>query len=406
VHENACSLDISLPEKLLGVWARIYKRYMKVNFFKGGWFLAISILLLHSCSIDKQDQNFAYSSFKELDSLEIVMPEEFLQHTNWTTFRKDERTMLVEYGLNGVSDLVIHQVDFNDELYSNTIIIPREGPDGYNSSEASVFIKGEDSLYVFPAARSSFFLYNSEGKKVNEYQYNSSRFERYYKNGYYSSMITLGEEMILTTVNDTRYDDPDYFNKVSPIQFYEPNSSKFVDKIGFPEFVQGKYLPSSLSGAMITKIDEDQMLINYNFSDSIYIYNIPNKVTTSFYCGSNHFGRPNLLEKLPNQSQELEYKVKEVNYELGFYHNGRIYRIVSHLSADKYRDYSVFEIVSQNLMAVSLIEMDLKTGLLKYYQMPIAKYFVFQDNFLFAGGVSIREDESNTYRRFYKYTLE
>jgi hypothetical protein len=381
---------------------------MRFYFYKRDWFITFPIFffLVYSCTIDKQDQNFAYSSFKEFDSLEIVMPEEFLQHTNWTTFRKDERTVLVEYGLNGVSDLVIHQVDFNDELYSNTIIIPREGPDGYNSSEASVYIKNEDSVYVFPAARGSFFLYNSEGKRVNEYQYNSSRFERYYKNGYYSSMIPLGKEMILTTVNDTRYDDPNYFGKVSPIQFYDPSSSKFVDKIDFPEFIRGKYLPSSLTGAMISQIDEDQVLINYNFSDSVFIYDIRNKITKSFYCGSNHFGKPKLLERLPNRAQDLEYKAKEVNYELGFYHNGKIYRVVSHLSADKYRDYSVIEIVSQNLIAVSLVELDLKTGLLKYYQLPIAKYFVFQNNYLFAGGVSIREDENNTYRRFYKYTLE
>ena len=379
---------------------------MKRYFYHRGWLWSTPIFFLLSCSFEKSDQKFSYSSFTELDSLEIVMPDEFLQFTNWTTYKKNEQTILVEYGLWGQGDLVIHQVDFNKATYENTISIPREGPDGYNSSTASVFVKNEDSVFVFPAARNSFFLYNSAGKQVNEFQYNSSNFERYYKNGYYSSLVSLKEGMILTTINDTRYDDPHYFGKVSPIQFYDQNSSQFVGKIDFPEFIQNKYLPSELSGAMISEIDKDQVLINYNFSDSIYIYNLRNNVMKGFYCGSNHFGKPKLLERLPYKGQEIEYSVKEVNYELAFYHNSKIYRVVSHISADKYRDYSVMEIVSQNLRAFSLVEMDLKTGVLKYYQLPIAKYFVFQDNFLFVGGVSVREDDQDTYRRFYKYTLE
>ncbi|WP_452609368.1 DUF4221 family protein [Roseivirga echinicomitans] len=313
--------------------------------------------------------------------------------------------MLVEYGLIGNGDLIIHQVDFNAEEYIKTIHIPREGPDGYNSSDAYVFIKSEDSVYVFPAGRNSFFLYNPEGKKISEFHYNSSNFERYYKSGYYSSAVSLKEGMMLTTINDTRYDDPDYFGKVSPIQFFDQNSSQFIENIDYPEFIQGKFVAGS-TGATLAQIDENRVLINYSFSDSISIYNIETKVTTSFYCGSNHFGKPKLLEKPSNKMEELDYKVKDVDYELAFYHNSKVYRVVSHISADKYRDYSVIDIVNQNLRAVSLIEMDLKTGLLKYYKMPIAKYFVFQDNFLFVGGVSAREDDQDTYRRFYRYTLD
>ena len=370
---------------------------------KKSWFVCISLALFLSFSCE--NQSFIYNNFPSLDSLEIVMPDEYLQFTNWTTYKKNKQTILVEYGLYENGDLIIHQVDFNTEAYVNTMRIPRDGPDGYNSSAASVFIKNEDSVYVFPSARNSFFIYNADGKQVSKLQYNSSNFERYYQSGYYSSMVPLNGRMMLTTINDTRYDDPEYFNKVTPIQFFDQNSSQFVEKIHYPKFIRGKFV-IGFTGATLSQIDADRILINYSFSDSISIYNIETKVTTSFYCGADHFGKPKLLDKLPNKAQEFEYKVKEVDYELAFYHNAKVYRIVSHIGAAKYRDYSVMDIINQNLRAVSLVEMDLETGALKYYKLPIAKYFVFQKDFLFAGGVSVREDDQETYRRFYKYRLQ
>jgi hypothetical protein len=376
---------------------------MKFYLPKNGWYLFIPLLLFFSCS--QEDEKFFYSNFSDLDSLEIVMPDEYLQFTNWTTYKKNEQTILVEYGVYGNGDLIIHQVDFNTEAYLKTMRIPRDGPDGYNSSAASVFINNEDSVYVFPSARNFFFFYNADGKQVSQLQYNSSNFERYYQSGYYSSMVPLNDGMMLTTINDTRYDDPEYFSKVAPIQFFDQNSSQFVEKIDYPKFIRGKFVPGT-TGATLSQIDKDQILINYSFSDSISIYNVETKVTTSLYCGADYFGKPKLLAKLPNKMQEIEYEVKEVDYELAFYHNSKVYRVVSHISAAKYGDYSIMDILNQNLRVFSLVEMDLKTGALKYYKMPIAKYFVFQGNSLFAGGVSAREKGQETYRRFYKYTLE
>ncbi len=378
---------------------------IKYSFCKRDWLLSIPFFMFLSCNSGNQDKEFAYSEFVDLDSFEVVMPAEYLQTTDWTTYKKGSQTILVEYGLYGEGVFIIHQVDFNEEAYVKTISIPKDGPDGYNSSGASVFMKSEDSLYLFPMGRDSFFLYNSLGEKKLEYKYNSNNLDNYYKNEFFSGMISKNGVLILPTINDVRYDDPDYFKKVTPIQSFDLNTSKFVDKIEYPEFTHGKYL-SPLSGATVSTIDEDQFLINYSFSDSIYIYNDKTNVTSSFYCGSDFFGKPKLLDRVFSRDERMVYVVKEVNYELAFYHNSKIYRIVNHISARDYREKSVFEILSENRRGVSLVELNPNTGELKYYKLPITKYFVFQGNFLFAGGVSIREDENETYRRFYKYTLE
>ena len=378
---------------------------MRFTFSKKTWLFTISVFLIFSCNSGNQYKEFTYSEFVALDSFEVVMPAEYLLETNWTTYKKGNQTILVEYGIYSEGELVIHQVDFNEEAYVQTLKIPREGPEGFNAYNASIYLKNEDSLYVFPMGRNSFFLYNSVGEKVNEYPYSSPNFERYYKSSYYSSLIPLSNELILPTINDVRYDDPDYFKKVTPIQSYNLRTSKFEGKIEYPEFIHGKFIPS-LTGATISPFDEDQFLINYSFSDSIFNHKYKTKETQSLYCGADYFGKPKLLDRVASKNEQTEYAVKEVNYEVAFYHNSKIYRIVNHVTESDYENYSIFEILSENRRLVSLVELNPKTGEMKYYKLPIAKYFVFQGNFLFAGGISVREEGAETYRRFYKYTLE
>jgi hypothetical protein len=218
--------------------------------------------------------------------------------------------------------------------------------------------------------------------------------------------MVSGDTMILTTVNNTRYDDPDYFTKVNPIQSFDLGSQSFEDKIGYPDYIKGKFLPVDLTLPMFAPMNDKNFLLNYSFSDSIYIYNLQNKGITSMYCGADYFGQPKFLDAVPNREENLAYKIMEVDYELAFYHNSKIYRIVNHVSSGDYNNLTPMEIMLQNRRKVSLIELDPETGIMKYYEMPIAKYFVFQDNYLFVGGISVREEGDETYRRFYRYTLE
>lgn len=378
---------------------------MNVTVSNRDWLLAIPIFLIFSCQSGHNEKSFAYSNFAALDSFEVVMPDEYLQTTYWTTYKKDNKNILVEYGAYTEGDWIIHQVDFEEEAYVKTTKIPREGPDGHNSGGVRVIVENEDSLYVFPGGRQSFFMYNSIGKKVDEYPYNSTLFERHYQSGFYSTGILSGETMILTTVNNTRYDDPDYFSKVFPVQFFDLSSQKFREKIGYPDFIKGRFLPSGFDGPTMAQMDKDNFLINYRFSDSIYIFNIQTGITTSMYCGSDYFGQPKLLDGIPNRAEDIFYKTMEVDYELAFYHNSKIYRVVNHVTPGDYNSLSPMEVFQKNRRLVSLVELDPNTGDLKYYEMPIAKYFVFQGNYLFVGGVSIREEGDETYRRFYRYTL-
>lgn len=367
-------------------------------------YVPIPFLVFLSCSLQRQDDRIAYSEFSVLDSLELVVSSPFLQHTNWTTYDRASGKVLVEYGLDDEGNLIIHQVDFERKAYLAPILINRDGPNGYNSSNASVFFKNKDSIYVFPAARNHFWLYTGLGMKIKAYSYGSTSYERYYKNGYYSSLIHYSDSLVLTTINNTRYNDPAYFDKVYPVQTYNLKKSEFSRLMPYPKFVRGKHIPSNLTGAMLYPIDAHQFIVNYSFSDSIYVYNVDTGNTEAIYCGAQNFGKPRLLTKVPNKLEELEYHLKEVNYELVFFNMGKVYRVVSHLPKS-YQNYSIPEIVNRNLRRVLLIEMDISTRKLRFYRMPIAKYFLFDKDHLIVGGVSVREYEGETLRKFYKYRL-
>ncbi|WP_069833654.1 DUF4221 family protein [Roseivirga misakiensis] len=354
-----------------------------------------------SCS----DPGFVYSEFASLDSLEIEMPKDYLQFTSWSNYVDQDRNILVEYGLNSKSDLVIHQIDFISGKYRDPIIIEREGPEGHNSTDVSVFFKSNDSIYLFPAARQHFYLFGGDGRKIDRYPYNSSDYSRYYRAGYYSNAILNEGELIIPVVNDIRYDDPLYFSKTVPIKYYDFEQSRFDRQISYPNYVFGNLVPSSYTGPTVSKYDRSSFLINYRFSDSLYIWNFESEEMTSLYCGSEYFGSPKLLQSYPDQAKELEYKILEVDFEQSFRNDDKLYRIVAHLSDQKFREVPVFEIIDRGYRVMSLIELDLNTQELSYYKLPIAKYFVFDGSFLYAGGVSIREEGDLTFRRFYRYSL-
>lgn len=373
-----------------------------------GWWLPIPILLLLACGANDSEEAFEYANFDSVDSLEVVLPDAYnLLTTFWTTYQTDHTTRLVEYGLGNNGDLIIYQIDFTLEEYLEPIVIPKDGPDGFNSSTASVYFKGADSIYVFPAAKSSFFLFNSNGKKIGKYDYNADAYERHVKDGFYSNIIYLENQLVFTTHNDVRWDDPEYFKKILPIHFYDLASSQFVAFIEFPEYTKGwEGWEIKSPGPQLAKIDENSFLVNYGFSDSLFVYDINTQSMKSLYCGSDVFGKHKLHAKPPEQWDQIKYLLKGMEYQSVFYHQGKIYRLVNHLIDQAYYNYSIQDIVGLNLRAVSLIEMDVQTAELKFYKMPLTKYFVFDKEHLYVGSISSREDEAQTtYRTFYKYAL-
>lgn len=377
--------------------------FKSIKIEKGWLTLALFLPLLLSCG--SNDASVTYETFASLDSLEVIMPEEYLQVTNWTTYKRNQKTILVEYGVNSRYDLIIHQVDFEEKKYLDPIIIKRDGPNGYNSSTASVYFSSYDSIFVFPAARPNFLLYNQNGALINEYPYHSEDYSRYYRGGFYSSAVVSGQDIFMTTVNDRRYDDPLYLTKNTPTKIYNFDKKSFVKELGYPKFTHDKFVPTSFTGPTIIKFDENSILINYRFTDSLYHWNYQKDQIERIYLGSKLVGSGKLLDSYPERSKALEYKIYNVNYVTAFKHNNKIYRVVNYVK-DEYSHLGAYELLLNNKRSVGLLELDLTTREIKTYEMPIAKYLVFSQNKLYAGGVLIREeDDDDTFKRFYIYDL-
>lgn len=368
-----------------------------------GSLMAPLVLLFVFFSCSNQRQEIFYTDFEKVDSLEVILPLDYIQVTRWTTFADGESTFLIEYGIESKGDLLIHRIDFDKEIYLEPIRIPREGPHGFNSSDASIYYHSKDSIFVFPAAQDRFFLYNFQSEKINEFEYNSPQFVSYYRSGFYSNAVIFDKDIAIPTVSEVRYDDQNYFEKEIPVHLFSLEKETLIEKLRFPDFVKGSFLPSEYSGPTLAKIDSGRMLVNYRFSDSLYIFNSLDKSIEGIYCGLRGSATPPLLSQYPSRGQELDFKIKELDYETVFARNESIFRIVSHLKKDEYRDLSGFEILEKNLRGVTLIQLDLMSKEQYFYEMPIAKYFVFDENSLTVGGVSSREKNGDIYRKFYRY---
>lgn len=374
------------------------------NNFKD-WLIPVLVLTIFSCSNENGSSEDDILAFEPVDSLEIELPEEFLQFTSWTTYNRQGQQILVEYGLGSNNSLVIHQVDFLSGKYLEPIVIPQQGPNGYNSSGASVYFKNRDSLFVFPSTSQHFYLYSRSGELLEKYAYNASDNSKHNVSGYYSSAVFLNKKLFLPTAQFIRFDDPQIFTKSTPIRSFDFNSNQFIDSIPYPSYTEDKSITVDRLSPTIAAINQDSLVINYRFSDSIYFWNPATSSLSSLYLSSDKLGKAKLFDRYPDRAETLEFKIKEVDFETVIHHNKCLYRIISHVDEDD-KSLETYEILQNNKRKMTLLEYDLETKTKRLYKLPIAKYFSFIDDYLYVGGISLREDGDKTLRTFYKYKLK
>ena len=245
---------------------------MFINNFKD-WLILVLVLTIFSCSNGNSSSEDDILSFTAVDSLEIELPEEFLQFTSWSTYNREDQQILVEYGLGSNNSLFIHQVDFLSGEYLEPLVIPQQGPNGYNSSDASVYFKNRDSLFVFPATAPHFYLYSRSGELLEKYVYNATDNSKYNVSGYYSNAVFLDEKIFIPTAQFIRFDDPQIFTKSTPVRSFDFNSNQFIDSIPYPSYTIDKSITVDRLSPTIAAINQDSLVINYRFSDSIYFWN-------------------------------------------------------------------------------------------------------------------------------------
>ena len=375
------------------------------NFNINNWLIITLVLTSFGCSNGNNSSEDDFVAFKSVDTLEIELPLEFLSLTKWTTYNHQGQQILVEYGPGSNNNLVIHQVDFLLGKYLEPIIIPQQGPNGYNSGGASVYFKTRDSLFVYPVASPHFYLYNSSGQLVKKYLYNATDYSSYTVGGYYSTAVFLNEKMFIPTAQPLRFDAPQIFTKLTPIRSFDFDSNQFTDSIAYPTYTKNKSITVDRIPPSLAVINKDSLVINYRFSDSVYFWNPVSNKLSSLYLSDDKFGKPKLFDRYPGRAEGIEFKVKEVDFETTIYHNKRLFRIINYVSR-KDKSLEAFEILQHDKRKRALLEYDLETKTQKLYELPLAKYLTFIDDYLFVGGVSIREDGDKTLRTFLRYKLE
>ncbi|UJP63361.1 hypothetical protein [Mongoliitalea daihaiensis] len=363
-------------------------------------FVAV-IFLLFSCHSSYDYTYFDREDIKHVEEFDVKLPFNFVNQTKWSVYTESGRLHLLEYGRTKEGDLLIFPLDLEAKAYGIPIQIPREGPEGFNATDAAVQILTRDSILVFPIPSKRFYLYNDLGHLLRTYEY-ESEFE-FYLAGFFSSAIKMENHLIFPTSSSlVRYDDPSYFQKVLPVHVFDIHNSKFVQALPYPKQLEKKYLWSFLDGASLSTFQDSLVLINFRFSDSLYTYSTQTQNVQSKFLGIN--AEPLGLVKPPTKGEELNLILKEKDYLYTLAEDHILYRVVTHLDKWEMKNVAIQDIVDFNYRRMTVIRHNSLTNETRYIDMPLTRYFIPYKGKLIVGSVDTWEDEDNDqWRKFFIY---
>lgn len=369
-----------------------------------GYFIVAIFFALFSCETNHELEYHERQEVFPIDSLDVKLPNNYIELNKWGYFYENQDIFLYEYSADKNFDLVINILDFQNGKYEESLLFNREGPNGFKSKGVNVTIVNRDSIFVFPMASDRFYLYSYAGQIIDEFPYNSSDGSALNGSGVFTDIVIQEDRIILPTVSQTRYDDPSFFKKVIPVQYYSLKSKQFEESIPYPSYMDRKFLWSNLASAKINKMSDSTLVIDFRFSDSVRIYNSNTKHVDLIFMGLNN--QQIILDELPSKNQEMKYLLTEKEYMFTLYHNQNIYRITSHLNSVKQKAIPLADLMQNYSREMTVIKYNLISKENNYYKMPTARYFLPIKEKLIVGGITSWEDENqDTWRRFYIYKL-
>lgn len=254
-----------------------------------GYLSVVSLFLFFSCVERKEYKYETRETLEVMETFDIQVPDNFIEHSKWGVFQEEEKWNLFEFGITKDGDLLIFPLNFRLKSYEPSIYIPLEGPDGFNAPDVAVQIINRDSILVFPIPSTKFLLYNWQGEKLQEFPMPVK--SACYVSGFFSSAYVYANWMHVPTNSLTiRYDASDYFKKVAPIYQLDLQEMQWRPAMQYPIEIQGRYLWSTLDAASLMPYRDSLALVNFRFSDSLYVFNPAKQTYTSFWMGINSEG--------------------------------------------------------------------------------------------------------------------
>ncbi|MFN3802292.1 hypothetical protein [Belliella pelovolcani] len=366
-----------------------------------GCFWAALLIVFFSCNSNETLEYHDRQEISPIDSMDVKLPDSYNDINKWGYFYENDEVFLYEFFENSNTDLVVNVLDFKHNKYEPSLVFQREGPDGYNSSGVSPMIINRDSILIM-GNDDKFLLYNSSAQKLAEYKYNSVDGQRFVS-GVFNHIVFQDNRVLMPTINNTRWDDKYFYQKVMPVQYYSFVDQKFEEGVPYPEYLHGKFLWSNLYSTKLSKMNDSLSIVDFRFSDSIRIYNSKDQALETIYMGLNN--ELVLLDKVPSKLDEMKNLLTEKEYMYTMYQNGNLYRLASHLRKRSFKS-NLSNFKSELPRVVTLIKYNMKTKEYDYYNMPITRYFLPSKDKLIVGSITSWEDENqDTWRRFYIYDL-
>lgn len=366
---------------------------------------SILVMLLFSCSSNDKHEYFEGQLISPIDSLDVKLPVRHNDLNKWGYYYQGEDLFLYEYHMDWNNNLIINILDFEQGQYQESIQIDREGPNGFKSTGVYCKIVNKDSLFIFPMTLNKFYLYDFTGQIMDEFPYNSKDESTINGSGIFTDVAYFHQVLILPTINKTRFDDKYFFEKVIPLQTYSLKEKRFISSYSYPKHMAGKYWWGNLASTNINKLNDSLLVVDFPFSDTVRIYNRYTQEIEFIPMGINY--QSFFLETPLDKGEEMKELLTEKEYSYPLAHGNKLYRVSSHLKSIRQKELPLNELMEDYPRVVTLINYNLDNKLVRYFQMPITRYFLPKNDLLYVGSISSWEDENqDTWRRFYVYKLD
>ena len=342
--------------------------------------------LLMSCSNQANKNMEIEKTPATVKKLEIEIPDDYFNPTvgEWLHLIIDNNDYLFTGGIQD-EYLYIFPLNVTRQQYEKTIKIPREGPDGFNSSTPRFYVHNFDSIFVFPESRNHFLLYDSNLYLTKTFHIDSPKIFSITSYMDQQTVFITNGKIQLNVIPYARTDSKDFLNYSASAIIYDLHQHKIETMFGYPDDIKNTILPSNHIGNQHVLAFDSMVISNYYFDEALYGKFLSNNERFRITGGLSDFKHMKGLDRpIDNNSEEALYmQVSYPRYKNLFYdpYRKKIYRIAEHVRR-KYKDLDgktlfnkIFDNDSDAILTSTVIQLNEKLEVEKLFEVPGCSYY-------------------------------
>ena len=193
------------------------------------------------------------------------------------------------------------------------------------------------------------------------------------------------------------------------MHLFDFSNSQLVPYSSYPKSLHGKFLPAQFVDTQSVVLGDSLVVTNFMFDKHLSILNLRTEEEWQVEAGLN-MGHIKPFSQPVSDYDGLLASISYPLYEAVFYdqHSQSIFRLVRYLKKPSLAmDDDLIKMLAEgeeDLIGNALIQLNLDLEIVKTYQIPLRKYFIFTEEGIYVEGPS--SDEVEGIERYERFSLD